>query len=786
MTNFTISARTLLHLGSELITSDEIALYELIKNSFDAGSSYVDVNFNIGLELHDIDVAKACLDKINVTDSERIADTATYLIECLEERCVDGGEQFVKEVINELQETTDIQQARWLVDQVNTITVSDAGCGMTAQKLRTVFLRIGTGDKLDSMHKQLGVGERPTLGNKGIGRLAMMRLGQAADVVTWTSKDKKATSIYFDWTQFEDPSVNLDSVNFEIEETDIPHESDSGVVITISGLKKNWDIDGIKSDLIEKYIRRLRNPFQNKRQSYPINIHYNGCGRIAYKNKIKDLLWKSGNYHVAMELDVRDIEDDNEQALKLTIKNIQRETDDFIDVRTLRDLCNKLGTTAEEIRTLGPINLNIRWYNRKKLAGLGLGSDLKFARAELNIWCGGIAIYRDGFRVGITGSDEDGDWFELNERALRGGSYIVNSIQTIGAIDISAAQNPSLIDRSNREGLIKNSSSELMIRLIKELVISPFREHIQNEESKGKERKISELAKTGTDKIADKVMVATKNINAIKKKVSPDLKKEVQEISDNLQYINTHVKTYNAAIKMLKEDRDNILQLAAVGTVMNSVMHELVRATSQTMDVMKKLEKSTDETTSAWLSKLQNEIKAINTRIRQFEPHSTSGRQRKTTFDAYAQIQTIVDGYKARLERHNIKVEITVYSSREDKVVNVKMVRGFFIFVIENLMTNSVFWLQDRLMPGEVQRRISIDIDPVSHTISFTDNGPGISPSDRERVFDPGFSLKKGGNGYGLYIVREVAKHHGLNIYLEPSANSDGRLRTFTFEYLEP
>ena len=38
---FKIAARTILHLGAELISSDAIAFYELIKNAFDAGSKRV-------------------------------------------------------------------------------------------------------------------------------------------------------------------------------------------------------------------------------------------------------------------------------------------------------------------------------------------------------------------------------------------------------------------------------------------------------------------------------------------------------------------------------------------------------------------------------------------------------------------------------------------------------------------------------------------------------------------------------------------------------------------------
>ena len=45
---FKITARTVLELGSELISSDIIAFYEMIKNGVDAGTTNgVEVRFNI-------------------------------------------------------------------------------------------------------------------------------------------------------------------------------------------------------------------------------------------------------------------------------------------------------------------------------------------------------------------------------------------------------------------------------------------------------------------------------------------------------------------------------------------------------------------------------------------------------------------------------------------------------------------------------------------------------------------------------------------------------------------
>ena len=46
---FKITARVISQLGTELISSDEISIYELVKNGFDAGSQIVEVSINYSL-----------------------------------------------------------------------------------------------------------------------------------------------------------------------------------------------------------------------------------------------------------------------------------------------------------------------------------------------------------------------------------------------------------------------------------------------------------------------------------------------------------------------------------------------------------------------------------------------------------------------------------------------------------------------------------------------------------------------------------------------------------------
>ena len=48
--------------------------------------------------------------------------------------------------------------------------------------------------------------------------------------------------------------------------------------------------------------------------------------------------------------------------------------------------------------------------------------------------------------------------------------------------------------------------------------------------------------------------------------------------------------------------------------------------------------------------------------------------------------------------------------------------------------------------------------------LCVTDNGPGISPADRDKLFMPYYSTKRRGSGLGLAIVRRIIAEHGGSI----------------------
>ena len=56
---------------------------------------------------------------------------------------------------------------------------------------------------------------------------------------------------------------------------------------------------------------------------------------------------------------------------------------------------------------------------------------------------------------------------------------------------------------------------------------------------------------------------------------------------------------------------------------------------------------------------------------------------------------------------------------------------------------------------------VRIFVGALSDGFYIADDGPGIGPDERERVFDPGHTTDDDGTGFGLAIVERIAEAHG-------------------------
>ncbi len=91
--------------------------------------------------------------------------------------------------------------------------------------------------------------------------------------------------------------------------------------------------------------------------------------------------------------------------------------------------------------------------------------------------------------------------------------------------------------------------------------------------------------------------------------------------------------------------------------------------------------------------------------------------------------------------------------------------------MVRNLVDNAIHYTPSTPeRPGVITVRTLVD--PYSHAfvIQVEDNGPGIAPAERERVFEPFYralGTDVDGSGLGLPIVLEIAQQHGATVSIE-------------------
>ena len=94
-----------------------------------------------------------------------------------------------------------------------------------------------------------------------------------------------------------------------------------------------------------------------------------------------------------------------------------------------------------------------------------------------------------------------------------------------------------------------------------------------------------------------------------------------------------------------------------------------------------------------------------------------------------------------------------------------------------NLLRNAMDALRGR---GGAAIAARAGRDGEGHTIlSVTDNGPGIAPAERERIFVPFYTTKRHGTGIGLTLVRQIVAVHGasLSVIDTPGGGATFRIR---------
>jgi hypothetical protein len=191
-----IGSHVLVQLGSELVTDEEQAILECVKNSYDADSP----GCRIVIDTRELGSLKRTGPASALLRFSQSVENVKIEFSRADGRPFDPAKL-----------KSDDQIVRKL-DYIGAVTVKDTGDGLDEEQLKSTWLVI-SGSKKRSKNgpKTKTKKGRTPLGDKGVGRLGTMRLGDILVIETAKSPDAKLARAVFRWGDCQGCSVLVTS-----------------------------------------------------------------------------------------------------------------------------------------------------------------------------------------------------------------------------------------------------------------------------------------------------------------------------------------------------------------------------------------------------------------------------------------------------------------------------------------------------------------------------------------------------------------------------------------------
>ncbi|AQH00426.1 hypothetical protein A9R05_15610 [Burkholderia sp. KK1] len=781
--HFKVKARVLLELGAELISSDEIAIYELVKNGVDAGSKKLEIRINVALSFTGYKTMQARLkQKCGHALSPEFVDE--QLIPLLLPTVDANVSSEFRERMLASPPKSHLDTARTFYCEYSFIEVEDWGHGMTVEQVDERFLTIGTSHRAKNVEDSNG----DPLGEKGIGRLSCMRLGRKLTLRTVRKEQPRYAVLEVDWARlYGDLDLTLEQFAVAAKKGETKEKPDEkGTLVRVEDLQSDWTPDAVDA-LVVRELAKLQNPFDRKLARLVLTLKYNG-GKVGLQTAM-DTRWMS-EWHGYFKADFneREVQGESQMCLSGQVKYRPPptgskdsiaidEADVFVTLEGLASFAAdkaqpliKGGTEGAGERyvgldTLGPFSVEAYWFNRqRKRLELDNHEEKEAFSTWMTKWGGGLLVYRDGYRVYPYANPED-DWLELDQVALRKRSYKLNRGQFVGYVAITRKGNPALVDQTNRQGIVDSPEKRRLVFILQKLIWEELGALIAKHERKATKVALSSV--TEISKIIDeRSKEAKKQITAIELQ-APEQAEKIHKLRAYIDEIEAGWQKAKDTIKRQEKSTEVYVHLAGVGMLTEFIVHEMQRTTRNTLAQLTAGSRKKDPA----LEPLFQQLKSLEKRLRILNPTSIPGRQRRSVVNVSTVLSTLLDAHTAQFERHDVQPDATL------KGFESFVVEGYVYQIFENLISNSIYWVGNRRAylsqapegPTPYQGGITVDVDAGARTVYFSDNGPGIEPSDSRKIFEPFFSKKPDqGRGIGLHIVRRLCDESDIQISLLP------------------
>ena len=668
-------ARLLQLLGEELIGNPRLAVFELVKNAYDA-----------------------CASKVTVT----LADFDT--------------------------------DEPW-------IEVQDDGDGMSLEILQNVWLVPGHDhrkrERQAGLHSHCG---RLPLGEKGVGRFAVHKLGNSITLVSRAMGQPECV-VEIHWKTLIDTSEYLADAPVEIRarEPEVFTGDSTGTLIKVRELQQtDWTRGEIRR--LYRQVTSICSPFQTP-EGFSVELRVPGRERdLQGIPDVKDLVDRAF-WHFTFSFDGETYSwryEFRPMGLKLEGRMVKESSDRLLLPKELgpgeAGVKGRKGIVADitTLAGIGPVRGEFFVYDRDKEVLRQLPEN-RLLEGFLDQQAG-IRIYRDGIRVHNYGEPGD-DWLGLDLRRVNRPTRKLSRNLVVGALHIELQGSTELIERTSREGFVENDA---LLRL-KQIVFGALTT-LERERLPDKERIRKLLAREESED---------------KKGIQGPLEALKQELEKARVYerCERHVLALERRYEEMKE---NLLRPAVSSLNIALVFHEVERGVRELLRAVKN--KEAPEQVERQAGDMAQLLDDFSTLLRQHE------KQLHPIARVVDQLRRI-NLHRFRLHRVGLQCNLSIESNPGFEA---SFSFGLVLGTLNNLVDNAIYWLQVRWpeQPASWEgspRRICIK---ESHDFEggpclvVADTGPGFR-DDPEDLVRPFYTRRPEGMGLGLYYAKMVMELMG-------------------------
>ncbi len=732
---FRISAELKNIIGQDLIVNDQVAIFELVKNSYDAHATRVDIIF--------------AENKITIKDN--------------------GKGMSLDDLKN-----------KWLF------------VAYSAKKDKQEDEELKSDDRYKDYRNKIDL-KRGFAGAKGIGRFSADKIGENLKLITKNVKASSAHQLNVNWKDFENDSQK-EFIKIGVKHTPLPssdyQDLSHGVILEISNLKSKWDDDKIET--LKKSLSKLINPLEINPQSNNFQIYIttqNSNVSEPISNDLVDILTlKTTKLEITInkkiiksELTDRGIliysieEDNNCQHLKDTSIILL-----YLNTKAKVNFTRLMKVKAVHFGNIMLYNNGFRVYPYGEPNDDSLGIDRRHQQGHSRYLStrnliGSINVneYSDEFKEKTSrdsGLIETNGYNELydvfwNKSLKRLEKYVVSvqwSLDEIIRNEDGNSDNFSILDNTISQSKIIEIITNLVSR--DKVKIKNFDANLVNlfNQQKPSEIIVSKLSKiaydTNNQELIDKINETQKIVNKLeneKIQLADELTKEIKT-SDKLKYTieqkEKQVLFFQSERTLSEDDLVNLQHHIGINA-------ELVSGS------ITRFKRSLDESKEGFISKdkvidMLDEISMANQKIIAINNYATKADFLTKSETINKDIISFIQQYISNIHPFisNSKIKISVSNENNEFIMNFKPME--ITIILDNIINNA------RKAKSSILN-ILFQINKDNLKIIFKDDGVGLNTNIKNAsdVFQKGFTTTKG-SGLGLHHIREIINSMNGNVSL--------------------